>query len=121
MSLVIEDGTGVVTANAYATVAEVDAILSTNIHSGGRLDPDSSKRSSWSGRPVSSTSGSWFGQKCSRPRASRGRAAGVKDREGIPIDDNLVPRPVKVAVAVLAEHLIAGNPDTVDTAARTRR
>jgi hypothetical protein len=33
MALVVEDGTGVVTANAYADVAAVDEILSVNIHS----------------------------------------------------------------------------------------
>jgi hypothetical protein len=35
MSLVLEDGTGVVTANAYASVAEVGAILdATSTRSG---------------------------------------------------------------------------------------
>jgi hypothetical protein len=63
----------------------------------------STSASSGSGRSPFQTSGlAW-------PRA------GTKDKEGYPIDDNLVPRQVKVAVAVLAEHLVAGNPDVVDT------
>jgi hypothetical protein len=117
MSLVLEDGTGIVTANAYASVAEIIEIIGTNPKAiYPTLDPTAQEgiaiwasrvldeRMKWNGTKVFQTSGlAW-------PRA------GVKDREGFPIDDNLVPHPVKVAVAVLAEHLTNGNPDIVDTA-----
>jgi hypothetical protein len=49
----------------------------------------------------------WFGQKVFQTSGLAWPRAGVKDKEGFPIDDNLVPHPVKVAVAVLAEHLVA--------------
>jgi hypothetical protein len=119
--MVVEDGTGQVLANAYATVEEVDAILASNIHSGWTiLDPTTKEnlivwatrlldeRVRWNGKKTHDTSGLAF------PRT------GVRDREGIAIDDNVVPKQVKVAVAVLADHLIAGNPDAVNTASNLK-
>lgn len=121
MSLVIEDGTGVVTANAYASVAEIDAILVTNIHSGWSvLDPTSKENLViWATRILDERM-KWFGTKTFPTSGLAWPRAGTKDREDYPIDDNLVPKPVKVAVAVLCDHLIAGNPDAVNTASNLK-
>jgi hypothetical protein len=121
MSLVLEDGTGVVTANAYATVAEIAAILSSNIHSTWMaMDQDSQEKLViWATRVLDERV-KWFGQKSHQTSGLAWPRAGTKDKEGYPIDDNLVPRQVKVAVAVLAEHLVAGNPDVVDTTANKK-
>lgn len=117
MSLVLEDGTGVVTANAYATVDEIGAILDSNIHSTwALLDPDSQEKLViWATRLLDERM-KWFGHKTYPTSGLAWPRAGTRDRENTPIDDNLVPRQVKVAVAVLADHLIAGNPDAVNTA-----
>jgi hypothetical protein len=117
MTLVLEDGTGVVTANAYATVAEVDAILAVNIHSKWSLVTDNATKESliqwasrildervrWNGRKTHHTSGLAWPRVC------------VRDREDTPIDDNVVPRAVKVAVAILADHLLSGDPELANT------
>lgn len=119
--MVVEDGTGIVLANAYAEVAEITAILDSNIHSKWSVvDPASQEklivwasrildeRVRWNGKKTHDTSGlAW-------PRY------GVRDREGTPIDDNVVPKAVKVAVAVLCEHLITGNPDVVNNASNLK-
>lgn len=118
MSLVIEDGTGVVTANAYATVAEVDDVLSTNLNALWNSLTDETAREKlvvWATRVLDERV-KWFGQKVFQTSGLAWPRAGVKDKEGFPIDDNVVPKPVKVAVAVLCEHLLNGNPDVVDTA-----
>ncbi|UIS25208.1 virion structural protein [Erythrobacter phage vB_EliS-L02] len=116
-TLVVEDGTGVVTANGYATVAEIDEILSYQATSSGGWTPldETAKgnliiwasqildqRVRWEGRKLHETSGlAW-------PRC------GVIDREGFPVDEDVVPTAVKQAVAVLANHLITFNPNEVN-------
>lgn len=117
-TLVVEDGTGVVTANGYATVAEIDDILSYQASANGAwtLLDDVAKanliiwasqildqRVKWEGRKMHETSGlAW-------PRC------GVTDRENLPVDEDIVPLAVKQAVAVLANHLITFNPNEVNT------
>lgn len=118
MELVLEDGTGVVTANSYATLAEVTEILSVNIHSKWTLleDDDSKEnliiwasrildeRVRWNGSKTEDTSGLAWPRKC------------VRDKEGTLIDDDVVPSQVKTATALLAEHLLTGNPEVANTA-----
>lgn len=117
MPNVVEDGTGIVLANAYAEVVEVDAILSTNIHSKWSLiDPaDQEKLIAWATRILDERV-RWFGKKTHDTSGLAWPRTGAKDREGLPIDDNVVPKAVKVAVAVLADHLALGNPDAVNSA-----
>lgn len=117
MDILVEDGTGLVTANAYATIAEVDDILSVNIHSKWSvLSDDATKanlimwasrildeRVKWNGKKTHDTSGLAWPRMC------------VRDKEGIMVDDSVVPSSVKVATAILAEHLIAGNPEVANT------
>ncbi len=120
MALVLEDGTGLPTANAYATVAEVDEILAVNIHSKWSVISDIGdntvkekliiwasrildQRVKWHGRKTFNTSGLAWPRTC------------VKDREGNLIDDDLVPMAVKVATAELADHLLSGDPETANT------
>lgn len=110
-TLVVEDGTGLPTANAFATVEEVDVILETNIHSPwpNVIDEDKAKviiwasrilieRARWKGTRVSNTSGTPF------PRS------GLKDMDGVFYPDDAVPQPLKVATAILADHLAQQDP-----------
>lgn len=119
MALVVEDGTGIVTANAYASVEEVDEILAVNVHSKWSVISDAEtkekliqwasrildQRVKWHGRKLHQTSGLAWPRVCAR------------DREGFPIEDNIVPLVVKVAVAELADHLLSGDPETANSAA----
>ena len=113
-TIVPEDGTGIVTANAYATLSEVDEILSYQASASKGWDlldyvaqenliiwasQILDQRVKWAGRKMHDTSGlAW-------PRA------GATDREGIHIDEDVVPKEVKQATAVLANHLITFNPN----------
>lgn len=113
VAIVVEDGTGIVTANSYATVQEVDDLLSVNIHSNWSLLDNTAKenlimwatrildeRVTWKGKKVFETSGlAW-------PRT------GVRNKEGFFLPDDEVPAAVKLATAVLADHLVAGNPES---------
>lgn len=117
MALVVEDGTGVVTANAYATLAEVDEILSVNIHSQWSLltdDTTKEKLIQWASRILDERV-KWYGKKTFPTSGRAWPRVMVKDREGTLIEDNIVPLPVKVAVAELADHLLSGDPETANT------
>ncbi len=117
MALVVEDGTGVVTANAYATVEEVDEILSVNIHSQWSLITDPATKENlirWASRILDERV-KWFGKKTHPTSGLAWPRRDVKDREGTLIDDNVVPLAVKVAAAELADHLLAGDPETANT------
>lgn len=117
MALVVEDGTGVVTANAYATVAEVDEILSVNIHSKWGVITDAATKEKliqWASRILDERV-KWHGKKTFDTSGLAWPRTGVRDREGTLIDDNLVPLAVKVAAAELADHLLAGDPETANT------
>lgn len=117
MALVVEDGTGVVTANAYASVAEVDEILAINIHSKWSLLSDAATKEKliqWASRILDERV-KWHGSKTHATSGLSWPRTGVKDREGVAIDDDVVPTAVKVAVAELADHLLAGDPETANS------
>jgi len=117
MALVVEDGTGVVTANAYASVEEVDEILGVNIHSQWSLIVDvetKEKLIQWASRILDERV-KWFGKKTHPTSGRAWPRVMVKDREGLLIEDNVVPLAVKVATAELADHLLAGDPETANT------
>lgn len=117
MELVVEDGTGVVTANAYATVEEIDELLSYHVHSTWSTITDDELKANliiWASDILDMRT-TWFGCKTYETSGLAWPRTGVRDREGIAIDDNIVPDEVKRAVATLADYLIAGNPDTVNT------
>lgn len=117
MALVVEDGTGVVTANAYASVEEVDEILGVNIHSQWSLITDTATKEKliqWASRIIDERV-RWFGKKTYPTSGLAWPRMQVKDREGNRIEDNIVPLAVKVAVGELADHLLAGDPETANT------
>lgn len=120
--IVVEDGTGLPTANAFASVAEIDAILATNIHSTWATVDNTSKenliqwatrllieRSRWKGYRVSKTSGTPF------PRT------GLCDDDGVYYPSNAVPIPVKVAVATLADLLATEDPTLPNASSNLKR
>lgn len=115
--ILVENGTGLVNANAYASSDEVDDILESNIHSQWSLLDDDTKEKliMWATRILDERV-RWFGRKMHETAWLAWPRCGVRDKEGFLIDDNIVPRQVKIATALLADHLIAANPELVNTA-----
>lgn len=117
MDLVVEDGTGIVTANAYATVDRVDEILSVNIHSKWSLLTDNATKEKliiWASRVLDERV-KWFGKKTYPTSGMAWPRTGVRDRENTLIEDDAIPFTVEVAVAELADHLLGGDPDTANS------
>lgn len=117
MAFTVEDGTGIVTATAYASVDEVDEILAVNIHSKWSLISDDEAKENliqWASRIIDERT-KWFGRKMHETSGLAWPRCGARDREGFMIEDDIVPKPVKIATALLAEHLLSGNPETVNT------
>jgi hypothetical protein len=116
VDIVVEDGTGRVTANCYTTIQEADDTLSVNPQSQWKALDDETKASLliWATRLLDQRA-RWNGQKTHQTSGLAWPRIKVRDREGYLVDDNLVPTPVKVATAILAEHLIAGNPEAANT------
>lgn len=118
MDIVVEDGTGIVTANAYATVEEVDDILSVNIHSQWPAIASEATKANliiWASRLLDERV-RWYGHKTYKSSGMAWPRTCVRDKEGCLIDDDIVPQQVKIATAILADQLLAGNPEAVNTA-----
>ena len=117
-TIVVEDGSGLVTANAYASVAEVDNYLSLNIHATAWAlleDATKEKLIMWATQ-ILDTRVKWHGTRTHETQGLAWPRSGVLDRERSLIEDDIVPDAVKLAVATLANHLITGDPTEVDTA-----
>lgn len=118
MDIMVEDGTGIVTANAYATVEEVDDILSVNIHSKWSLITDDVTKGNliiWASRLIDERV-IWHGRKTFPTSGLAWPRIRVRDKECLLIDDNVVPNAVKIAVSVLADQLLAGDPEVLNSA-----
>lgn len=116
--LIVENGTGVVNANAYLTVEEADEILEVNIHSNWMVADEETKEKLiiWATRLLDERV-KWFGEKMFPTAWLAWPRCGVRDKEGYLLGDDRVPRQVKIATALLADHLLTGNPELVNTSA----
>lgn len=115
--VVVEDGTGVVTANSYLTVAEADAILEYMIHATAWQEANLVTREKlliWASE-ILDVRTTWFGQKTHETSGLAWPRTGVRDREGLLIEDNVVPQQVKTATAILANHLVGNDPNEVNS------
>lgn len=118
--IVVEDGTGIVTANAYATLEEIDEINSYRVGSSwNNLTDDEMKENLiiWATNIVDYRV-KWFGKKTHATQGLAWPRTGTRDCEGTCIDDNVVPKQVKEVVAILANHLIDGDPEAADTSSK---
>lgn len=109
--LVVENGTGLATANSYTTLAEADAYLERHLYADAWTNADEDRRVSalvwatqlldermeWAGIPATTT------QALCWPRDE------AYDRLGIVVSTTVVPVPVKRATAELARSLLADN------------
>lgn len=117
MDIVVEDGTGIVTANAYASLDEVDEILSVNIHSKWSLLTDEAAKENliqWASRILDERV-KWYGTKMHSTSGLAWPRSCVRNRENILIEDDIVPKEVKIATALLADHLLSGDPEAANT------
>jgi hypothetical protein len=108
-TFVVEDGTGIITANSYVSVTDASDILTTNIHAGPEwdaLDTASKERLlAWASRYLDDRV-TWRGYRVSETSGLRWPRSGVIDRDGILISSTTIPRQLKVATAEMARYLI---------------
>lgn len=116
-TLVVEDGTGLPTANAFATVEEADAVLEVNPHSlWAAVDPDvKANLLIWATRLIIERT-KFKGTKRYENAGTPFPRTGLKDRENLPVTDEDVPQQVKTATALLADYLSLSDPTTVNSA-----
>lgn len=120
MDLVVEDGTGLPTANSYCTVEEAADILSINVYSTwATLAATEGAQDAflmWATRILDERV-KWFGTKVYGTSGTAWPRYRAYDKEGFAIDDNVVPKQVKLATAILANFLVvnAGDPEAVNT------
>lgn len=110
MAITVEDGTGLSTADSYATVAEADAYF--DIIPGFSetwSDLSATTKENWlklSTRVLDART-NWEGTKYVEDSALRWPRSGVVDRDGISVATTVVPTPVKHAVFELVRILEA--------------
>ena len=108
-TLVLEDGTGITTANSYVTAAEITAILEVNPTSSAawtaldaqQQDDYAIWASNWLDDYMD-----WRGDKTVVTSGMRWPRCGVYDRDGILIAEDEIPEQLKQAVAETAVWLI---------------
>ena len=117
VEVVVEDGTGVVTANSYVTVEEADAILEYMIHATAWHSADlvlKEKLVVWA-TEILDIRTTWKGCKTHETSGLAWPRTGVYNSEHILIADNSVPKEVKTATSILANHLIGNDPNEVNS------
>jgi hypothetical protein len=122
MAIVVEDGTGLPTANAYVSVTEADTILAINIHStwATLTTPVKEKLIQWATRILNERA-RWKGARVSQTSGTPFPRTGLRDDDGIYYAINSIPMPVKVATAVLADFLGTGDPTAPNSSANLKR
>lgn len=111
-TLVLEDGTGIATANSYVTALEVTTILEVNPTSStawAALDAQQQDdyaiwASGWLDDYMD-----WKGYKTVKTSGMRWPRCGVYDRDGCLIDENEIPSQLKQATAETAVWLIGND------------
>lgn len=120
MNLIVEDGTGLSTANSYATVSEADAYFSDSLHGDDWLaieDQDRKQNALIRATAVLDSEvhrvGAWYGSKVASTQALSYPRTGVFTADGDAVGSTSVPTGIKQAVIEIAR-LIATNPAIVD-------
>lgn len=112
VTLVVEDGTGIATANSYLTVAEADAILCVNPVMYATWTALTAQQMDeylvWASDYIDCYV-QWFGTKTVPDSGLRWPRTGVCDCDGIEIGPNEIPDKLKTAVAQLAIFLTSSS------------
>ncbi len=116
VTLVVEDGTGLNTANSYASLAEADAYIESKL--------GSSAWGTWSTKSESDRivaliqatqyldaqyDGQWRGSRANETQALAWPRASVEDDDGYAVDDDVVPQKLKDACCEMAYRSAAGD------------
>lgn len=127
VDIVVEDGTGIVTANAYASVEEVDDIMSYRRGSAWNNLTDETEKEGliiWATNLLDYKA-RWYGKKTHETQGLEWPRTGFTNSGGGgcgspsgSIDDNVVPKQVKEVVAILANLLIDGDPQAPDSSSK---
>lgn len=108
-TFVVEDGTGLTTANSYVSVVEADDIVAVNIHASPKwvalTTAEKEKLLAWASRFLDAHT-RWYGTKTVETSGLRWPRKGVYDRDNILLADNVIPHQLKVATASMAVYLI---------------
>ena len=119
LTLVLEDGSGLSNANAFATVAEITAILEENIYATAWPALTDAQRTAVAVRAtrlivedVAARGWRWCGWPVNASQALPFPRSGMYDREGYSVASTIVPADIKRLTAEFCESLA-----TVDTAA----
>lgn len=106
---VVEDGSALPDATSYISVAEADDLLSTNIHASAQWAALSQAVRegllAWASRYLDDRT-RWYGRRVSEDSGLRWPRAGVVDRDGVMIADNVIPKQLKAATAEMARFLM---------------
>lgn len=117
MTIIVEDGTGLPTANSYLSVADAIILLSSNIYSAyPTTDPAiQEKLLIWATRILDERV-RWLGRKYQPTSGLAWPRYEVRDKEGCYISWDVIPNAVKTATAVVANHLLvsAADPEAAD-------
>lgn len=120
-TLVPEDGTGLPTANAYATVARVDEILELNIHSNWALaGANKEKLIGWATQLLNQNV-RWFGTRKYESSGTPFPRCNLRDNDGNFYPDDAIPAPLEEATAVLADFLLGTDPTVVNSASNLKQ
>lgn len=111
MELVVEDGTGLPTANSLVSIEDADALLEPNIHSTWATNDEETKKKLlvWATKLICQRA-RWKGKKRYETAALPFPRTGLYDADRNFYPDDEVPVPAKEAVATLADFLAAGDP-----------
>ena len=108
MNLILEDGTGLTNANSYASVAEADAYHDSRLHSlawTAAQTPVKERALAMATTTLDAMT-SWHGTRQSAEQALAWPRTGVV-YDGLRINGDVIPAPLKRATAELARLLIA--------------
>lgn len=112
-SFVVEDGTGLSNATSYVSVAEADDYYTIDANfsaAWGALNSTQKEyRLAWAAR-ILDQKVDWAGEKHVEDSGLRWPRDCVVDRDGIEIDDDVVPRQVKEATLEFAKYLQENDP-----------
>lgn len=105
--LIVEDGTGVADANAYATVLQADAYHEGRLHSStwNGASPDTKAQALVMATRFLDANVTWQGERLQIDQALAWPRSGV-EWDGHPVPTNMLPRPVRDATCELARLLI---------------
>lgn len=108
-ALVLEDGTGLTNSNSYCSVGEATVYHSDRLHnSEWETSDDQVPALIWATRMLDEQV-NWQGSLANEDQALRWPRAYVYTRDGVLIDEDVIPQWLKDATAELAYHLLSSD------------